>query len=740
MGFWDALRNAPPTPTPMRPTQPLAHEVHHGRTLATKNDPAAAIRRWRESGIAGGYTKPRTRMHMGFVRGRLGTSVGPWDGMCWSWTEPETHLLALGPPRSAAGKSASVMIPIVLSQFGPVVAASTKEDVFDATAIARAFCGRLWLYAPAGRTDPLTGQALPLPEGVRELCWSPLGNAGNWDTAIRVTSTMTTVAKVGHGMQEGGHWKSRAEDVLAPMLHWAALTGRPMRAVCAAVQEFERMGELAADELDRREDQDAHAAAGMLRGILRTSDRERAIIISTAATALEGYRLSAVLRSTDAPNFKADDFVTGGADGERADTIYITAPAEEQAAVAPLVVGLLDEICAATIRRHRREEHVRRTPSAGPPPLTRDTSAAIREVERLMALSPAERAQEPDPHALLHATERAAAERRAAERVWVDRNPSRATPWPVTLCLDELAGLAPLPKLPEMLRTGGSQGLQIAAAVQGLGQLKARWPDAADDLLTTFGQTLVFPGIQDVHTLEAVSKLGGEYDRLRTSASEGTTDGKFSNSVSRSTVRERVYPPDHIAEGVDPQARAQGKPPDPDIVLCLSRKRPYPLEVSPYWKATPWPQVLTDHLQRARTGVNPEWVQTVTDPPPNGYVQGLPAPNLEEWALRNYGNRDAWPWVREWAQRYVTLCGLGHLVPDERASQPLPNFYGYSTDPSGWNRHMRIMDENGWTMATVVAALNPGARAMVERQEEPEPAEWEIAFARLAARRDGRRR
>src|ERR1035438_4540593 len=39
-------------------------------------------------------------------------------------TRAEEHLLALGPPRSHAGKTASMVIPIVLSQLGPVVTAS----------------------------------------------------------------------------------------------------------------------------------------------------------------------------------------------------------------------------------------------------------------------------------------------------------------------------------------------------------------------------------------------------------------------------------------------------------------------------------------------------------------------------------------------------------------------------------------------------------------------------------------
>ncbi|MGB0092708.1 MAG: TraG/TraD/VirD4 family protein [Solirubrobacteraceae bacterium] len=88
-------------------------------------------------------------------------------------------------------------------------------------------------------------------------------------------------------------------------------------------------------------------AFGSLLGILNTEDRERASIFSAAADALDAYSLEAALDAAKEPNFHPAAFVSSG------DTIYIHAPAEEQAAAPPLVCGLLAEIRRATYQTHR---------------------------------------------------------------------------------------------------------------------------------------------------------------------------------------------------------------------------------------------------------------------------------------------------------------------------------------------------------------------------------------------------
>lgn len=47
---------------------------------------------------------------------------------------------------------------------------------------------------------------------------------------------------------------------------------------------------------------------------------------------------------------------------------------------------------------------------------------------------------------------------------------------PMTLVLDDVAAVAPLPRLPELLSTGQAQGLPTLALLRSQEQARARWP------------------------------------------------------------------------------------------------------------------------------------------------------------------------------------------------------------------------------------------------------------------------
>jgi hypothetical protein len=71
--------------------------------------------------------------------------------------------------------------------------------------------------------------------------------------------------------------------------------------------------------------------------------------------------------------------------------------------------------------------------------------------------------------------------------------------------------------------------LQIMACFQDLSQAAARWGRSADGFLTLFGTKVVFPGIGERRTLEALSLLVGDWDRpytvFNTSTGESTQFG-----------------------------------------------------------------------------------------------------------------------------------------------------------------------------------------------------------------------
>jgi len=86
----------------------------------------------------------------------------------------------------------------------------------------------------------------------------------------------------------------------------------------------------------------AELAGDALAGVSATEHREQSGIWSTASGVLAAYRSQAALDTAALPGVDPGAFVRS------ADTIYVCAPARQQALVAPLVVGLVEEIRAAT--------------------------------------------------------------------------------------------------------------------------------------------------------------------------------------------------------------------------------------------------------------------------------------------------------------------------------------------------------------------------------------------------------
>lgn len=77
------------------------------------------------------------------------------------------------------------------------------------------------------------------------------------------------------------------------------------------------------------------------------------------------------------------------------------------------------------------------------------------------------------------------------------------------LALDELANVAPLPRLASVVSEGGGQGVVTLACLQDLSQARSRWGNNADGFLSLFPTTVILPGIADRTTLEMVQQLAG---------------------------------------------------------------------------------------------------------------------------------------------------------------------------------------------------------------------------------------
>ena len=249
----------------------------------------------------------------------------------WRQADPQHSVLVLGPPRS--GKTSSLIVPNILGAGGAVVTTSTKPDVLDATAGARSVVGRCHLFDPTASVADR--------DGVHRLRWSPLPACTSWRTAM---ATARSLVLVGSGASAspsaGNHWTERAQALLAPLLHAAALEGADMRTVLGWVDRHKALP--AQQALSGH---DASIARDLLDGITATDERELSGIWSTASGALGGFRSEEALAATTDPDFDPLAFVSSS------DTVYIAAPAHHQALVAPLVVGFLDEVRRATYQR-----------------------------------------------------------------------------------------------------------------------------------------------------------------------------------------------------------------------------------------------------------------------------------------------------------------------------------------------------------------------------------------------------
>ena len=208
----------------------------------------------------------------------------------------------------------------------------------------------------------------------------------------------------------------------------------------------------------------AERALDLLEGIAATEAREQSGIWSTASGVLAGYRTDAALASAQGRILDAAELVESRA------TLYVCAGSDHQRHAAPLVAGLLREVRSAAYQH--------------------SLSATVA----------------------------------SSDGAWTGTSQASSGP-PLLLVLDELANIAPLHDLPTLVAEGGSQGVVTLACLQDLAQARARWDREADGFLSLFGTKLVFPGIGDTRTLEAISLLAGEHEVPTVSVTRGARRG-----------------------------------------------------------------------------------------------------------------------------------------------------------------------------------------------------------------------
>jgi len=298
--------------------------VGAARIDATLADGATGVRpllHWLRRGIdPRAYGIPPFRVLLGY------------KGRAWVTAPRQVGTLVIGPPRS--GKTSGVIIPNVLAWTGPVVITSTRRDVLDACHDLRSQRGAVWCF------DPIGVVASGMPPTVRRLDWSPLRGAETFDTALARARAL--LAGSAEGTEARDHWRARGTQLLGALLHSAALAHRPM----STVVDWTHAARLdAAQHVCTQAN--ARQAAAVLRGIEQTPDRERGSIWSAVAGGLASFDNSTVLASADRAascDFAAEDFL------RQPDSMFVVAPSDESTPLAPLVVGLVEEVRAEALR------------------------------------------------------------------------------------------------------------------------------------------------------------------------------------------------------------------------------------------------------------------------------------------------------------------------------------------------------------------------------------------------------
>jgi len=132
----------------------------------------------------------------------------------------EEHLLIMAPPRTY---KTAFLADVILNHPGPVIATSTKPDLYGLTSAVRAQLGPVHVFNPQGIGGvPST------------FCWSPVDGCEDPATAIRRADAFAFAVSQ-KGVEDGTFWSAKASDYLRGYFHAAALARYDLRAVAAWV-------------------------------------------------------------------------------------------------------------------------------------------------------------------------------------------------------------------------------------------------------------------------------------------------------------------------------------------------------------------------------------------------------------------------------------------------------------------------------------------------------------------------
>ncbi len=368
------------------------------------------------------------------------------------WVSKEVTILVLAPPR--AGKTLGVVAPAVVDHHGPVVATGVRTDIMTYTHPWRSQTrAPMWLCEPMRESGAL-------PDGVREVRWSPLADCHTLLGArLRAEALFAALPKAAADDQ---FWRTAGTTLLAAYLLAAARQDGTIQDVLDWIdRDTDRapaviLADSAALIDDRLERESVLSSARQLEAAIAQDPRYKAGVTGQAMQAVDPFRLPAVQRMCLIPiaeSFDPDEFLAQSA------TIWMLGSVSHQAQSAGVCTAL---------------------------------TAAIVEAARSRAL------REPD---------------------------GRLRP-PLLLALDEAVNVAPIPRLDQLLSTGGGSGIQTMVVVQSMAAARNVWGKEMGDALQDFNNVkVILGGLADAQDLQDISTQLGMRDEMVTQTSRRGATG-----------------------------------------------------------------------------------------------------------------------------------------------------------------------------------------------------------------------
>ena len=234
----------------------------------------------------------------------------------------EEHLLVMAPPRTY---KTAFLADVILRYPGPVIATTTKPDIYALTSAVRAGLGPVHVFNP----QHIGG----VPS---TFCWSPVDGCEDPATAIRRADAFAFAVSQ-KGVEDGSFWSAKASDYLRGYFHAAALAGYDLRAVAAWVSGADL--ELPEQILTAAGASHWALTLSELRSEAHKTAATVRMVMSRALSFMADPALAASVLPGPGEGFGIPAFLA------QAGTVYMIAEAiSEEAPVAPLFAAMATEI------------------------------------------------------------------------------------------------------------------------------------------------------------------------------------------------------------------------------------------------------------------------------------------------------------------------------------------------------------------------------------------------------------